>query len=195
MENASDALIMAGQVLIFIIALTVCISSFTTIRVGIDNVIDQSETIKLAKESDLYVNYIQSRDEKSTRIVGAETVVSSLYRSIKENYTLYLILSEPYSTITSKFDEYNKIDEDSETTNRKYKIVYQKDIANNQLIVKFTIGAGSNSIPDTILKIGLYDEIKDRLFHEYLGEYQNNTDASSENKLTNRIITYVEKKS
>ena len=195
MENASDALIMAGQVLIFIIALTVCISSFTTIRVGIDNVIDQSETIKLAKESDLYVNYIQSRDEKSTRIVGAETVVPSLYRSIKENYTLYLILSEPYSTITSKFDEYNKIDEDSETTNRKYKIVYQKDIANNQLIVKFTIGAGSNSIPDTILKIGLYDEIKDRLFHEYLGEYQNNTDASSENKLTNRIITYVEKKS
>lgn len=195
MENASDALIMAGQVLIFIIALTVCISSFTTLRVGIDNVIDQTETIKLAKESDLYYNFIQSRDEKSTRIVGAETVVSSLYRSIKEDYTLYLILSEPYSTITSKFDEYNKIDEDSGTTNRKYKIVYQKDIANNQLIVKFTIGAGSNSIPDTILKNGLYDEIKDKFFHEYLGEYQNNNEVSSENKLTNRIITYVEKKS
>ncbi len=190
MENASDALIMAGQVLIFIIALTVCISSFTTIRVGIDNVIDQSETIKLAKESDLYVNYIQSRDEKSTRIVGAETVVSSLYRSIKENYTLYLILSEPYNTIRSRFDDYNRIDEDSETHN---KIVCQE--ANNQLIIKFTIGAGSNSIPNTLLKIGLYDEIKDRLFHEYLGEYQNNTDVSSENKLTNRIITYVEKKS
>lgn len=190
MENASDALIMAGQVLIFIIALTVCISSFTTIRVGIDNVIDQSETIKLAKESDLYVNYIQSRDENSTRIVGAETVVSSLYRSIKENYTLYLILSEQYNTIKSKFEDYNRIDEDSETHN---KIVFQE--ANNQLIIKFTIGAGSNSIPNTLLKIGLYDEIKDRLFHEYLGEYQNNTEVSSENKLTNRIITYVEKKS
>ena len=58
MENASDALIMAGQVLIFIIALTVCISSFSSIRIGIDNVIDQTDTIKLAKDSDLYINFI-----------------------------------------------------------------------------------------------------------------------------------------
>ena len=32
MENATDALIMAGSVLIFLIALSVCVSSFTTLR-------------------------------------------------------------------------------------------------------------------------------------------------------------------
>ena len=30
-------------------------------------------------------------------------------------------------------------------------------------------------------------------FYEYLGEYQNNTEVTSENKETYRIITYIEK--
>ena len=89
MENVSDALIMAGQVLIFIIALTVCISSFSTLRAGIDSTISQTETIKFAKDSEGYINFIQSRDSGATRIVGAETVVSSMYRAIKEDFTMY----------------------------------------------------------------------------------------------------------
>ena len=190
MENVSDALIMAGQVLIFIIALTVCISSFTTLRVGIDNTINQTETIKFAKDSDGYINFIQSRDSGATRIVGAETVVSSLYRSIKEDYTLYLILSEPYGNLISKFDSYN-----AKKDRNFYDILYEKDITNGKLIIKFTIGQDANFIPDTILKIGLYDDIKGKNFEEFLGEYQENLgDAvSSENKKTNRIITYIEK--
>ena len=190
MENASDALIMAGQVLIFIIALTVCISSFTTLRAGIDSTIGQTETIKFAKDSEGYINFIQSRDSGATRIVGAETVVSSLYRSIKEDYTLYLILSEPYGNLISKFDSYN-----AKKDRNFYDILYEKDITNGKLIIKFTIGQDANSIPDTILKIGLYDDIKGKNFEEYIGEYQENFgDAvSSENKKTNRIITYIEK--
>ena len=43
MENASDALIMAGQVLVFIIALTVCISSFNTLRNNITDLINALE--------------------------------------------------------------------------------------------------------------------------------------------------------
>ena len=39
MENATDALIMAGSVLIFLIALSVCVSSFTTLRTEIDQII------------------------------------------------------------------------------------------------------------------------------------------------------------
>ena len=192
MENASDALIMAGQVLIFIIALTVCISSFSTLRAGIDSTIGQTETIKLAKDTDGYINFIQSRDEGATRIVGAETVVSSLYRSIKEDYTLYLILSEPYGNLTDKFDNYNK----NKTADNRlfYDILYEKDITNRKLIIKFKIGQDSNSIPDTILKIGLYEDIKGKKFKEYLGEYQENLNdaVSSENKKTFRIITYEE---
>ena len=92
MENATDALIMAGSVLIFIIALTVCISSFTTLRVGIDDIVTQTETVEMAKDSSgNYINYIQAQDD-SIRIVGAETVVTSISRAIKEDYVVYIKL-------------------------------------------------------------------------------------------------------
>ena len=60
MENAVEALIMAGETLIFIIALTVCISSYTTVREQIDEIMGSTETIAMAKESGEYINFIQS---------------------------------------------------------------------------------------------------------------------------------------
>ena len=88
MENASDALIMAGQILIFIIALTVCISSFSILRKSVDSIIGETETVKFAKGEKGYLNYIEADNNKAIRKVGAETVVSSLYRAIKENYVV-----------------------------------------------------------------------------------------------------------
>ena len=61
MENASDALIMAANVLLFVIALTVCISSFSMLRQGVDNILGQTEVVDLAKDSDIYINYIGFR--------------------------------------------------------------------------------------------------------------------------------------
>lgn len=179
MENASDALIMAGQVLIFIIALTVCISSFSTLRLGIDSIIDQTETIKFAKDSDLYVNFIQSKDDGATRIVGAETVVSSMYRAIKEDFTMYLQLND---------STFSQVEHKLETKIGDYEIIYNHD----KKWIKITIASDANYISNALLQKGLYGIIKDEKFKEYLGEYQNaTTDAvSSENKKTNRIITY-----
>lgn len=199
MENASDALIMAGQVLIFIIALTVCISSFTTIRVSIDNVIDQTETIKLAKDSDSYINFIKSRDNGSVRIVGAETIVSSMYRAIKENYVLYIKLKNFNSLPLSIIDD-PKIKTDND---HPLKIVYaQKDLyikgnSNKKInkgdkIIKVTIASDSTQKSNTALADGLYKNIKELKFLEYLGEWQNASAANSEDKITNRIITYIE---
>ena len=179
MENASDALIMAGEVLIFIIALTVCISSFTTLRVGIDNTIDQTETIKFAKDSDLYINFIQSKEDGATRIVGAETVVSSMYRAIKEDFTMYLQLNN---------STFSQVEHNLGTKIGDYEIVYNKD----KNWIKITIASDANYRTNALLQKGLYDIIKEEQFEEHLGEYQNaTTDAvSSENKKTNRIITY-----
>ena len=179
MENASDALIMAGEVLIFIIALTVCISSFTTLRVGIDNTIDQTETIKFAKDSDLYVNFIQSKEDGATRIVGAETVVSSMYRAIKEDFTMYLQLND-IGSVSNKLGK--KID--------NYDIIYN----NEKNWMKITIANDANYRANALLKNGLYDIIKGKKFEEYIGEYQEKTNeaVSSENKQTKRIITYSE---
>ena len=79
MENASDALIMAGQVLIFIVALTVCISSFTTVRTEVNRIVGQTEEIRMAKDGDTYINFMTSENSSSNRTVGAETVVTSMF--------------------------------------------------------------------------------------------------------------------
>ena len=46
MENAADVLIMAVDMLIFMLALTLCISSFSNVRQGVDNIINRPETKK-----------------------------------------------------------------------------------------------------------------------------------------------------
>lgn len=191
MENASDALIMAGEVLIFIIALTICISSFTTLRVGIDNTIDQTETIKFAKDSDLYVNFIQSKEDGATRIVGAETVVSSMYRAIKEDFTMYLKLKDrTFDNVKNKLKDSITEKDDEGNVIESYKILYDE----NNKSIKITIASDANYRSNALLKNGLYDIIKGKEFEEYIGEYQEKTNeaVSSENKQTKRIITYSE---
>lgn len=191
MENASDALIMAGQILIFLIALTVCISSFTTLREGIDSTIDQTEVIKFAKNSEGYINFIQSRDDGATRIVGAETVVSSMYRAIKEDFIMYLKLSDAtFNSVKLKIgDTVIEKDEDGIEIIR-YKILYD----NTNKLVKITIANDANYRANSLLKNGLYDIIKGKSFAEHLGEYQEelSSGVSTENKKTFRIITYIE---
>jgi hypothetical protein len=185
MENASDALVMAGQVLIFIIALTVCISSFTTVKSEVNRIIGEPETIEFAKGENGYgyINYIESRENGSTRVVGAETVISSMYRAVKENYVIYI-----------KLNDYNSIGTTTVTTNATKDVVVNGEtkIHSGEKIIKVTIGAGTNQQVNSILKSGFYDKIKDLTFNEYLGEYQNESDATSENKPVYRIITYVQ---
>lgn len=185
MENASDALIMAGQILIFIVALTVCISSFTTLRTEVNRIIGESETIKFAKGTNGYINYIESKQHGSSRVVGAETVTSSIYRGIKENYVIYLKLKND-----------NIIDENIinvTKATKKITIDGTQVINIGDKIIKITIGVDSNQNVNKILSEGkLYEQIKESRFHEYLGEYQNNSTVTSENKPVHRIITYVE---
>ena len=195
MENASDALIMAGQILIFIIALTVCISSFTTLRAGIDQTVGQTETIEMARDSQGYINFLESKNSKSTRVVGAETIVSSMYRSIKENYVIYIKFNNATDLVGEIHWDNNGKTEKINITKAKYDIYSDgttQVISKGDDLVKITIGAGDNQKVNSMLKNGLYEKIKKMRFNEYLGEYQNNSEASTENKETYRIITYVQ---
>lgn len=185
MENAVDALIMAAQVLMFIIALTVSMSSFSTLREGIDNVLGYTETLDMARNEEGYVNYIQAKDgnEATIRIVGVETVVASLYRAIKEDYVIYMIFKNtdwidiyPYNIITENCDGV---------------VTY----VGGKLALKFTIGYkndGINQDVNTMLRKDFYNIIRNMKFKEYLGEYQEASEpgVTSENKMTNRIITF-----
>ena len=195
MENASDALIMAGQMLIFIIALTVCISSFTTVRAEVNRIVGENEEIRMAKDGDTYINYIESKKSSSTRVIGSDALIASMYRAIKEDYVIYIkfnsdirdqIDTSHIKTIVASVDS----------------VVKNKDgqpiIKAGDKLIKITIGSDTNQNINEVLKSTeggkLFELIKDKNFNEYLGEYQKASaqGVTSENKEVYRIITYIE---
>lgn len=89
MENASDAIIMAGAMLIFVIAITVAMTVFSQARATIDTVVYASD------ETNYYEYLNTSRDNNvKNRIVGLETVIPTLYKYYKENYTVVFLKSD-----------------------------------------------------------------------------------------------------
>lgn len=193
MENASDALVMAGQILIFIIALTVCISSFTTIRAEVNQIVGQKDTIRMAKDGDDYINFLQAKDGNAIRTVKSDTLITAMYRAIKENYVIYLKLNN-YDELDTKYVTFCKAETTSAVKDKNGNPIIKQD---DQLI-RVTIGSsesGNNQYVNAMLSKGkLFEKIKNSSFAEYLGEYQSYsaTDVSEENKDTYRIITYVE---
>ena len=190
MENAVEALMMAGSILLFIIALTVTMSSFTTLRGGIDELLGQTETIELAKDSEGYINYMESKAEGSVRKVGIETLVTSITRGMKENYVAYIKLKQA---------EMNDLDANTDvgiiTTSQNVNIAgsSQPIISAGDKLIKVTIGYDTNQDINTKLGTGLYNTLKDKTFYEYLGEYQEyNPSVPDAEKVRHRIITYID---
>lgn len=200
MENASDALIMAGQMLIFIVALTVCISSFTTVRAEVNRIVGENEEIRMAKDGDAYINYIESKNSLSTRVIGADAVVASMYRAIKEDYVIYIKFGDDTTRQlgTNDYIKKMKATVDSKIIGKDGQPIIKKD----EVIVKITIGADTNQNINEVLSktpsggTSLFEIMREKKFNEYLGEYQKASDSgvASENKEVYRIITYVEVK-
>lgn len=192
MENASDALIMATDILIFIVALTLCISSFTNVRQGVDNIINRPETIKMAKDSEGYINYIESDKNKATRLVGVETVVPALYRAIKENYVVYIYLKNGVANLSGAIP----IDTTKDIT-ININGVNTKVIEENKKIYMFKVGNPEKTNPYinkllSDLTKNVYKKLGNTKFYEYLGEYQLDTSTNREDRTTYRIITYIQ---
>lgn len=193
MENATDALIIAGSVLLLIIALTVSISSFSNFRMQFDEIISQDDALELTKDTNgEYLNYLKSNDE-DVRTVGIETVISSIRRIRKENYVIYICLT--------KSSMPNVSDEIKVTTkkNQLYYIDKKNKIKNlttsGQEVIKLTmVGIGNQHVENDDEIAEIYKTLKNSQFKEYIGIYQNKTDkgVSEANKTTYRIITFVE---
>lgn len=82
MENATHALIMAFSVMVLIIALTVSIVAFNSVK-------QTADIILYTKDETNYYEYQGTRGKQAeNRIVGLETVIPTLYKYYKENYTV-----------------------------------------------------------------------------------------------------------
>ena len=86
MENSTDALKMAFAVIVFVMALTIAVMMFSQLNQVSKLVVSSSDITK-------YYEYKPAENEEQTRIVGLETIIPTLYKYYKENYTV-LFLNE-----------------------------------------------------------------------------------------------------
>ena len=83
MENAVDALKMAGAVLMFVMALSVSIVAFGQVRQTADLVLDQTDRESYNIDGDF--NYEATATERQ---VSIETIIPSIYRAYNEQYKI-----------------------------------------------------------------------------------------------------------
>ena len=105
MENASEALIMGFSILIFVLALTVAVNSFNQAK-------DISDIVLYTSDESNYYDYIgeYNPDEsmpksEGNRYVGLETIIPTLFKYSKENYTVAFKTASNYYEETGKFSE------------------------------------------------------------------------------------------
>ena len=198
MENAAEALKMAFGYMMFVLALTISISSFSQARETIDAII----TIK---DRETEYTYVEAKEQK---IVGIETIIPTMYKAYKEDFKIvFYKYTDDTKTTTEPLYLYNSVDK---YTNEKIPINYidleQEIFANAQEAINhlnILLNKRPTSITDPyynqfIYSNGLYDELKDKKFEEVLGEYYledanagSETDTIEANKTKKRVITYI----
>lgn len=99
MENAIEALKMAFAVLAFVLALTVSVIAFSNVKAT-------SDVILYTKDETNYYDYIKDNNVSGrayeNRIVGLETIIPTLYKYYKENYTV-VFREANYNETTGEF--------------------------------------------------------------------------------------------
>lgn len=87
MENASDALLMAFAVLIFIIALSVSLNTLSQAKTTADIVLFYSDRDNFQTN----LKYDSVNYEDGGRTVGVDTVIATIYRCAKEKFSVKVI--------------------------------------------------------------------------------------------------------
>lgn len=189
MENAADALKMAAEVLLFILALGITISSFSQAR-------ETSEILLRYTDRDYVTQYVEDL-ETTERVVGIETIIPTIYRAYKENYKIYfydvngnpLELYKIKNAQTGAITSINAIDltqdvlgDDWQKDNFIMALLYGKEAVTTKSLLKDKYGQTiswedfntslntGNSIID-LNEDGIYGIISSSKFKEYFGVY------------------------
>lgn len=206
MENAADALKMAGAVLIFVLAISVAILSFGQVRQTADIILDYRDRETIYIDGGHY--YEASGTERS---VGLETIIPTISRVYYENYkVVFEGLESPIYTIRlSDGTRINKYTLDLESNNgTEYQnITFANEADKSEFLCgilygDFTKSGTKNKFQDkfnvTVPDRSLYQQLNIALrsgktIKEYLGVYyqDDNENVPDVNKTQKRIITYV----
>ena len=205
MENAAEAIKMAGAVLLFVLALSIILFYFGQVRESADTILDYRDRETMYIDGDYY--YEQTGTERN---VNLETIIPSVFRAYLENYKIIFDgLDSPIYKIKNKngvmVDKYTL---DLETNqNLEYKNAVLANKEQKTLFLK-GIFYGDYNFED-FKKLGvslegcepLYDQLTKKVKNgykitEYLGVYyqNDNPEVPDVNKMQKRVITYkVEK--
>ena len=85
MENAAEAIKMAGSVLIFVMALSIIMYSFSQVRQTVDIISDYRDRETIYIDGDYYYKGSANTTE---RTVGLESIIPTIYRAYLENYRI-----------------------------------------------------------------------------------------------------------
>ncbi|MBR3163651.1 MAG: hypothetical protein IKF17_06110 [Clostridia bacterium] len=186
MENASDALHMAFGVLIFVLALSITMSSFSIVRVAADTILYNSDR----ETGYTYVKYQdESGNLQTERIVGKETIIPTLNRIFMENYIIRFRDRNGNAMTVYKYDniDMSEINLENISANDKKEFINalfsgkdtkigNKDLKPNPFYG--TIIKGNNKFKETL---GVY-------YQEDLQQSQ----IDDVNKTKKRVITYTQ---
>lgn len=206
MENAVEALKIAFAVIMFVIALTLSISSFSQANMSV-------QTITTLRDRESNYTYVVPTEDFS-RTVGIETVVSSMYRAYKENIEIYFFDAngEPFGLYyATDFDGSVKKDSSgngieiscidlANSGNKGYKETFasEEDAKEHLDIIlggNKVLNQKKENIKDKYknkLKHtdGLYEIFRNCKFKEKFGEYEQGSGPNA-NNITKRVITYT----
>jgi hypothetical protein len=203
MENAVDALKMAGAVLLFVLAISVAIVSFGQAREAADTILDYKDRETVYIDGNLYY-----KTTGTERTVGLETIIPTIYRAYIENYKIVFEgLNEPIYTLklsgNTKIAKYT-IDLETKTTTDGIQI-NNVALANDEQKSEFLCGILYNDFTKSgsaenfkkkynveLPTNSLISRLKGKKITEYLGVYyqNDNEDVPDVNKTEKRIITY-----
>lgn len=199
MENATEALKMAAAVLVFVLALSITISAFGEARQSAQIVLEYKDR---DYDNDTYLNY----NVKTTkRIVGAETIIPSIYKAYKENYKI--VFKQANGTGMELYKKAkttaNSTDPISICSIDLQKDVLGSDEEKENFIKALLYGSKNTQIIEDFAKRGIilqkesfYDKIKEKTFEESLGVYyqeelEGQSNAPDANLTQKRVITYT----
>ena len=203
MENAVDALKMAGAVLLFVLAISVAIVSFGQAREAADTILDYKDRETVYIDGNLYY-----KTTGTERTVGLETIIPTIYRAYIENYKIVFEgLNEPIYTLklsgNTEIKKYT-IDLETKTTTDGIQI-NNVALANDEQKSEFLCGilykdfSKSGSEENFKKKYNvdlptnsLINRLKGTKITEYLVVYyqNDNENVPDVNKTEKRIITY-----
>lgn len=104
MENATEALKMGFAVLVLVVALSLTIYSFTRVRETSAQITAEADARQYYQQ--LTLNETEgSTNAQANRIVGVETVIPTLYRYYKENYTILFYKGTGYNEANGTFEQ------------------------------------------------------------------------------------------